>query len=814
MSRTSADSGSSPTDQAPREEDDTQGCVLEEDLLSQWNGREGNEIVATEKVACDRCRRRKTKCDRVNPCSQCIKRASQCTYQLGQKAKEKRQRVLISSVYESRMEHISNKIDDLSEMMRHLSHERSSTSGLATSAGLQPPLHSSLRSSESRVAASDNKTGVRDHHQPLAEAGGIESTLFAHVIFATKFLQTVVANDPYTNVAADMTSVLDALRSTVNVQKQQNETLEGSPPFSKTLPPGLSSRDLPMPSMNRILACLRIAHEERSPNQVYWPFEFGSLGDFTQYVIKACSPGPVTDTELIIVHYGLELLFTECSSVTGEDAVKQEYEAQALICSDSLETILSNLPFHITTNIVSVCAMYMATIYCLKHGKPFAAWTFISRASLMAQALGLHNKLVMATEPTEESQRGMRLFWGLYALEKAVSLRLGRSSTIRDHDITVPRLLLDRNMTSLLHNRLPDWIEVASLYGRVYDNIYSPSALSQPPSLRESRTRALAAELERIMASRVEFYVSHSLPIFLCMAAGMETKFGPSFYSRANFGVQKRPNQWTSHVVHPGPSRFIIHANRAIEYSILASIYRGIPSGQSSSLTPCPQCISAARATLKEIEVCISMLADAVLWSPNLDIWVNEIILLAPFMPFLILFCSIIETSNSSDLDRLRQLVDSLQSMAQSPRYSACSKQLRILKALYDVAAKYVEAKAKGQSGDVPSDPFTDLDMDMYLKGNAVWFDADPHSPGLLTAPETWSVDGVQTPAAASSAGTTEDQGQQVTNQALSFQPRATISTMQRQIPDDFTMELDTPGVQLGSWFHQSHQMMRLLDDY
>ncbi|OQD87942.1 hypothetical protein PENSOL_c075G07764 [Penicillium solitum] len=51
MSRTSADSGSSPTDQAPREEDDTQGCVLEEDLLSQWNGREGNEIVATEKVA-------------------------------------------------------------------------------------------------------------------------------------------------------------------------------------------------------------------------------------------------------------------------------------------------------------------------------------------------------------------------------------------------------------------------------------------------------------------------------------------------------------------------------------------------------------------------------------------------------------------------------------------------------------------------------------------------------------------------------------------------------------------------------------------
>lgn len=266
-------------------------------------------------------------------------------------------------------------------------------------------------------------------------------------------------------------------------------------------------------------------------------------------------------------------------------------------------------------------------------------------------------------------------------------------------------------------------------------------------------------------------------------------------------------------MVHPGLSRFIIHANRTIEYSILASIYRGIPSGESSSLVPCPQCISAARATLKETEVCIGLLADAALWHPSLGIWVNEIILLAPFMPFLILFCNIIETSNSSDLDRLRQLVDSLQSMAQSPHYSACSKRLRILKPLYDVAAKYVESKTKGQSGGMPRDSFTDLDMDTYLDSNTVWFGTDSHSPELFTAPETWSLDRPQTPAAASSDGTTEDQGHPAMNQASNFQPRATISTMQPQVPDDFIMELDTPGVQLGSWFYQSHQMMRLLDD-
>ena len=276
------------------------------------------------------------------------------------------------------MEHISNKIDKLSEMMRQLSHERTNNSDFESSAGSRSPLHSSFQSKGAQVTSSDNKTGAKRPHLPPKEAEGIESTLFSHVIFATRYLQAIVENDPYSNVAAEMTSALDALRSMVSAQNQQNEILEGSPPFSKALPSGLSLKDLPIPHMDKILACLRIAYgsyalfvlqiatvltnssEERSPNEIYWPFEFGSVGDFTGYVIKACSAGPVTDTELIIVHYGLYCLFTECSRAVEDELIKQEYEAQATISKDSLEIILSNLSFHITTNIDSVCALYMA----------------------------------------------------------------------------------------------------------------------------------------------------------------------------------------------------------------------------------------------------------------------------------------------------------------------------------------------------------------------------------------------------------------------------------------------------------------------
>jgi len=107
-----------------------------------------------------------------------------------------------------------------------------------------------------------------------------------------------------------------------------------------------------------------------------------------------------------------------------------------------------------------------------------------------------------------EVRRKMCLFWAVYALEKAVALRLGRPSTIRDQDITIPRLTLDRKMTSLAYNRLPDWIDVASLYGRLYDSLYSPTALTQPSSVRVSCTSALASELERMIAARTGYYVS------------------------------------------------------------------------------------------------------------------------------------------------------------------------------------------------------------------------------------------------------------------------------------------------------------------
>lgn len=186
--------------------------------------------------------------------------------------------------------------------------------------------------------------------------------------------------------------------------------------------------------------------------------------------------------------------------------------------------------------------------------------------------------------------------------------------------------------------------------------------------------------------------------------------------SLAKRSSQNRPDLWSSHVLDLNFSRFMIRANRAIEYSTLASIYRGMPTESISRIIRCTQCITSARVSLEETEASIALLSDAAVWSSGLHEWISEIFLLAPCIPFTILVCNVIDTADASDLGRLKGVVDGLQSLTQSPPYANCNRQLRIFKPLYDVATRYVEAKTSRESADMISSLFYD---DTWL-GNGI----------------------------------------------------------------------------------------------
>lgn len=93
-----------------------------------------------------------------------------------------------------------------------------------------------------------------------------------------------------------------------------------------------------------------------------WLGDLKSFGDFTLYVVKVCSPGPVTDAERIIAYVGLYWLFVECATMASNEA-RQDLNRQAQICQSSLEMVLSSLGFHIPSTIDYVLAMYWAVSF-------------------------------------------------------------------------------------------------------------------------------------------------------------------------------------------------------------------------------------------------------------------------------------------------------------------------------------------------------------------------------------------------------------------------------------------------------------------
>ncbi|KAK7431706.1 hypothetical protein QQZ08_001643 [Neonectria magnoliae] len=184
----------------------------------------------------------------------------------------------------------------------------------------------------------------------------------------------------------------------------------------------------------------------------------------------------------------------------------------------------------------------------------------------------------------------------------------------------------------------------------------------------------------------------------------------------------------------------------------------------------------------------MAMVVGEALQCPLIDFWVNEGLLFSPFIPFNIIFCNIVETSEASDLQYLLQVVDVLESTSQISHYSAaCAKQLRIFKALHDVARKYVEIKSKTRQDPIIGGDINRLDIETYMSTNV----AEPDSLALSTF-------AMPTPA---SVGIRE--------QAESNSEHG-LMHLNDQISDDFGMERILSGAELGDWFHRSHQVMRI----
>lgn len=183
-------------------------------------------------------------------------------------------------------------------------------------------------------------------------------------------------------------------------------------------------------------------------------------------------------------------------------------------------------------------------------------------------------------------------------LDKGLSLRFGRSSVIQDYDITLPKAMSPQmNLSDPWKVILNLWILQAELTGKVYEHLYSPTALAKPLEVRVVAARTLAEEI-KVLARESDSLarrVKETQPQGLGQSVA-----GGALHAGAGGSGNSRPKPAGSAPVGFYTMDVVLGSDEVWYWSTLALVYRTIPAnegvsgtGNGNSLNM--ECLDAAR---------------------------------------------------------------------------------------------------------------------------------------------------------------------------------------------------------------------------
>lgn len=155
------------------------------------------------------------------------------------------------------------------------------------------------------------------------------------------------------------------------------------------------------------------------------------------------------------------------------------------------------------------------------------------------------------------------MFWFTYILDKCLSLRLGHSSILQDFDITLPLPEpSDDSKMSMWDSMYQHWVKIGYFQGRIYEELYSPRALSGPAADRTQRAKQLISDMQLWYQDIAQIDPSRA--------------YNPLYYEAA------------------------ASSSEIMYYGLSTLAYRAVPPGPlDSSIIFSNGCIETARAALK-----------------------------------------------------------------------------------------------------------------------------------------------------------------------------------------------------------------------
>ncbi|RSL62275.1 hypothetical protein CEP53_004813 [Fusarium sp. AF-6] len=620
-------------------------------------------MAPTHKLACTTCREKKIACDRLEPCSNCIKKGWNCQFPPRQRTAVKGQRIHITSVYENKISNIEKQLQHVIGMLEPCVSASSASAAPASESPRRkrPCIVSEGESSQAapRFHAAFPLTPSTNTSTPLSAFEG-DSSLAAHTAMANTLLETAVSTS---SLQPRMAEGMETLRQLISVNGEIPDAYGMASSHNPRLGsmPMLSQGDMSMPPIQAVLTVLDLM--KGNPRFESMGFHmFLSAKKFMGYLNRVYTPGEVpTLADFIIVNGALIDVFLRSILLTDDIDKQRDFQQHMNLCEGNLETALSRLPVHMPHTIDHITALTFSVYHAIRSSQTSLAWSLVTTAIHMSITAGFHRASSAKNESRQETNQKAWLFWSLYSVEKGLSLRLGRPSSILDYDITVPLPQHDDPEITAYTSCFIRWIRLSIVQGKIYKMLYSPAALAETAERRAAWARSLVEETKKIYKQVLET------------------------------STQASNNKWKT--VSGDETELSFFSEKVLFYSTLTLILKSLPPDEGSTYHFASECITAARTALeKHQEYCKALGPDS---GRHIDVYVNWTILYNPFVPFIAIFCHVIESGDVQDLTRLQEFVASLESARMYSRATANIH--RQFQALFNIAQQFIEIRTSNE---------------------------------------------------------------------------------------------------------------------
>jgi hypothetical protein len=151
----------------------------------------------------------------------------------------------LTFISESKIEHITQKLDDLVRLMQRLD---------------VPPNQKRLQPSGKNIELHEAAKPLQPSQSSGPDHEGIDTSLLVSALRVANLLETALDHRTTGVESRDIAEIRlsrQTLQAVLDSQGQRS-SLNESPPFPRSLPPGMTLRDLPMPPIEKVMACLRM----------------------------------------------------------------------------------------------------------------------------------------------------------------------------------------------------------------------------------------------------------------------------------------------------------------------------------------------------------------------------------------------------------------------------------------------------------------------------------------------------------------------------------------------------------------------------